>query len=619
MKRSVRQSILVATAAALASGAAQADILAYKQLKQMFRQGDEWRMVFVETLANTGAETVKDVQISADLTPLGSDLKIRLLSSKPLISVESDGSAQPEGSGELNTAFDGANERQLLEPGAELGPGELMQITYSVTTALGNGPYALQSVVSPGDDLSQNGEKDRDRSDDFDTPTYISLPKTIPFSAAACPEGLLESKFNLVNNGDFSIVTGNRPHGEQPLKQASGPNSLLADSFYSDAPYAGDDGFPPDNNETGFYHDPSGNPNNFVNSLAIHQSRVGDGITLYDDTFFQHAFPGDPGRGVPAAPNYLLYNGNGASQPIGVWKQDLTGLKPGATYNFIAYVSNAAWPGLTLQGLREPAVRLVANGQVSASANVPQEAADEQDTWRPVSAQVVAPAGGEMTLTLEDTVQDHIFGDRLAVAQIGLFQCVDPALDDDGDLLSNGVEVALGTDPNSGDSDGDGKGDGAEVGQDINHPLDTDGDGVIDALESSLPGADSDGDGLPDEVDGIDDGPDGDRDADGISNGDELRIGSDPDNADTDGDGKGDAEEVGPDFSKPKDSDGDGIPDILESNEKDSDGDDVPDEYDNFDDRGDSNGGSGGSSGGGSTSWLWLAGLLSLKRWRRVR
>ncbi|HGG58550.1 MAG TPA: hypothetical protein ENK26_01355, partial [Gammaproteobacteria bacterium] len=120
MKRSVRQSILVATAAALASGAAQADILAYKQLKQMFRQGDEWRMVFVETLANTGAETVKDVQISADLTPLGSDLKIRLLSSKPLISVESDGSAQPEGSGELNTAFDGANEPQLLEPGAEL-------------------------------------------------------------------------------------------------------------------------------------------------------------------------------------------------------------------------------------------------------------------------------------------------------------------------------------------------------------------------------------------------------------------------------------------------------------------------------------------------------------------
>ena len=611
MKRKLSQSLLLATAATLASGAAQADILAFKQLKQMFRQGDEWRMVFVETLANTGAETVKDVQISADLTTLGSGLKIRLLSTEPLISVEGSSSA-PTGSGKVNGTFDGANEPRLLEPGAELGPGELMQITYSVTAALGNGPYALQSVASPGGDLSQNGEKDKNRSDDFDIPTYISLPKTIGFSGSACPEGLLESRFNLVKNGDFSIVTGERPNGEQPLKQASGPNSLLADSFYSDAPYAGDDGFPPDNNKASFYHDASGNPNNFVNSLAIHQSRVGAGITLYDDTFFQHAFPGDADRGVSAAPNYLLYNGNGASQPVGVWKQDLTGLKAGATYNFIAYVSNAAWPGLNLAGLREPAIRLVADGQASAPVTVPQESADEQDTWRPVSAQVVAPASGEMTLTLEDTVQDHIFGDRLAVAQIGLFQCVDPALDDDGDLLFNVVEVALGTNPNSDDSDGDGKGDSAEVGQDVNHPLDTDGDGIIDALESSLPSADSDGDGLPDEVDGSDDGPEGDRDADGISNGDELRVGSDPDNIDTDGDGELDGTEY-----YDGDSDGDGKPDIIESSKADTDQDGVFDEFDNFDDRG--NGGGGNKSGGGSMGWLLLTGLLLTGRRRRVR
>lgn len=71
-----------------------------------------------------------------------------------------------------------------------------------------------------------------------------------------------------------------------------------------------------------------------------------------------------------------------------------------------------------------------------------------------------------------------------------------------------------------------------------------------------------------------------DFDGDGLSNEEEMRLGSRPDLWDTDGDGIGDGEEVGPDKTRPIDSDGDGKPDFLESAVKDSDHDCVPDQYD---------------------------------------
>lgn len=106
--------------------------------------------------------------------------------------------------------------------------------------------------------------------------------------------------------------------------------------------------------------------------------------------------------------------------------------------------------------------------------------------------------------------------------------------DDDGDGLLGGTEAALGTDPDNPDSDGDGINDGEEVGDDPNNPIDTDGDGIIDALESNIDDADNDG-----TVDQLDPGntnpcvPDNsiglcDTDEDGISDGDEEVAGSDP-------------------------------------------------------------------------------------------
>jgi N-acetylneuraminic acid mutarotase len=76
--------------------------------------------------------------------------------------------------------------------------------------------------------------------------------------------------------------------------------------------------------------------------------------------------------------------------------------------------------------------------------------------------------------------------------------CANPLGDLDNDLVSNLLEKQLGTDPLSSDTDKDGKNDFDEI-SDFNNPLDSDGDGLIDAVESSI--ADEDSDCIPDEQD----------------------------------------------------------------------------------------------------------------------
>ncbi len=75
-----------------------------------------------------------------------------------------------------------------------------------------------------------------------------------------------------------------------------------------------------------------------------------------------------------------------------------------------------------------------------------------------------------LALKLQKAVDDVVFG---------------PAVDSNNDGLPDTAAIQLGLDPNSadGDTDGDGKTDIVEIGRDINNPLDSDVDGVIDALE----------------------------------------------------------------------------------------------------------------------------------------
>ncbi len=159
--------------------------------------------------------------------------------------------------------------------------------------------------------------------------------------------------------------------------------------------------------------------------------------------------------------------------------------------------------------------------------------------------------------------------------------------DTDGDGLSDGVEVLTGnypgcdtgacvdaddgragfqTDPLNPDTDGDGLQDGAE---DLNH------DGVFNPGDRETNptnpdtdfGGESDGSERQNGRNPVDNpaddfGLDGDDDGDGLSNGDEATIGTDPEDPDTDGDGLGDGVEVnGVNQTNPlnPDTDGDGL------------------------------------------------------------
>ncbi len=119
--------------------------------------------------------------------------------------------------------------------------------------------------------------------------------------------------------------------------------------------------------------------------------------------------------------------------------------------------------------------------------------------------------------------------------------------DDDG--LDDLIELALGTDPQRYDSDSDTLDDGSEVG-DPADPIDTDDDGIIDALDD-----DDDNDGISSakertsDADG-DGAPDLDADSDGIENAKDL---------DSDGDG------IPDEVEGVEDSDGDGILDFLDA------------------------------------------------------
>ncbi|MEM7131244.1 MAG: PA14 domain-containing protein [Chloroflexota bacterium] len=199
--------------------------------------------------------------------------------------------------------------------------------------------------------------------------------------------------------------------------------------------------------------------------------------------------------------------------------------------------------------------------------------------------------------TDSDGIPDHLDGDNgdgsspTTIAGAG---------DSDGDGIPDGVECPTGyicvdTDgdgiPNymDTDSDGDGTPDQTEG------TGDADNDGIPDYLDpdvgddsgDTIPGrGDSDGDGLDDKTECPGGAPCPDSDGDGM-----------PDYMDTDSDDDGIADY----FEGIKDTDTDGIPDRLESNDLDTDDDGSPDFNDNNADDEGTNDGTGGEEDGVET------------------
>lgn len=159
-------------------------------------------------------------------------------------------------------------------------------------------------------------------------------------------------------------------------------------------------------------------------------------------------------------------------------------------------------------------------------------------------------------------------------------------VDDDNDGIPTVIEAKQDSDGDGiadyldSDTDGDGKSDREEAGL---SGKDSDQDGIddfFDVDQTNSPDTNGDGidghqflqdkdrDGIPDIRDALDqDGEAGDLDNDGLNNSEEAMAGSDPENPDSDGDGVTDAIELGTTLGKPLDTDSDGQPNILDTDD----------------------------------------------------
>lgn len=158
-------------------------------------------------------------------------------------------------------------------------------------------------------------------------------------------------------------------------------------------------------------------------------------------------------------------------------------------------------------------------------------------------------ADGEVAIVTDSTTNTAITTAAVATGAIAAgedqtTQALQPKTtdfaDQDGDAISDEDERALGTDPANVDSDGDGATDNEELGVDLVNPIDTDNDGIINALDE-----DDDNDGIPSQL--------------------EVQLSSNPLSNDSDGDGISDGDELGADQANPADSDNDGIIDMIDT------------------------------------------------------
>ena len=251
----------------------------------------------------------------------------------------------------------------------------------------------------------------------------------------------------------------------------------------------------------------------FLNTINPAQDQATPEVPWVTLSFLNSINPGQE-QSTPEQPSVTLSFLN----TMNPGQDQSTPVQPSVTLSFLNLVN----PGLTQPSFFEPWVIFSAlNTQQQATANI----LSPKFTYRSVTGEQVpwdGPVSRMALRLLGPTVEARR---RLMASFTGL--------DSDGDGLPDALEIMLGSDPHKGDSDGDGLPDGVE------YLLKGD-------WYSARPGDDNDGDGL--------------------TNIEEVRLGTDPSRADTDGDGISDGEEVMRYHTDPlrMDTDGDGFPDGLE-------------------------------------------------------
>lgn len=212
-----------------------------------------------------------------------------------------------------------------------------------------------------------------------------------------------------------------------------------------------------------------------------------------------------------------------------------------------------------------------------------------------------APASGAWVLTLGQDGLAHRWNSVPSCRQ----RCEDEPLDTDADGLSDCLELCIGTEPASPDTDDDGLDDLYEFNNYLRRDfpdadLDRDGDGLNNLDEATLGliayVPDTDGDGMRDgyeveyQLDPLADDGGGDLDGDGVLNLEEFGYNTSPISTDTDGDSMSDDYEIAyglnPTITDGSlDRDRDGLSNIQEAllglnpRTGDTDGDDIPDGY----------------------------------------
>jgi uncharacterized repeat protein (TIGR01451 family) len=236
-----------------------------------------------------------------------------------------------------------------------------------------------------------------------DTDAVTAAQAAVSSAAGICPAGTTEQLTNLLSNSNFA---------DTALSVGAGVTQAAFDTYPAASGVAVQ----------------AGNKN------------YNAGATV------QATFPGDTGRSISAANNWLLTNGSTPAAAFRIWSQSVTGLTVGRSYIWFYYGSNAAVVGSASTDSPQIDFRTVvgtSTATLGANEVFATEPGGTSDTWT-IKQRSFAAAANNVTLQLWDT-QTNSNRDEFAVTQIILRECrpnVDVSVS-----KSNGVSqvTALGT------------------------------------------------------------------------------------------------------------------------------------------------------------------------------